>query len=584
MLLSLARVHAERGRIARLSSVASLAGSSTAPLSRRAAAALLLLFALIWFCNLDYRRLVHPDEGRYAEIAREMSVSGDWVTPRLNGIKYFEKPALQYWITAATYDAFGVHQWTARLWPALAGFVCVLFTAYVGLRLGGAQLGLYSAAALAGSVWHIVNAHFLTLDSGLTLWMGVGFGGLLIAQREDATPREQRFWMLVAWAALALAVLSKGLIGVVLPGGALVLYSLLTRDWTVWRRMHLLAGSIVFLAIAAPWFVVVSLRNREFFDFFFIHEHFTRFLTSEHRREGPWWYFLPILLVGTLPWVTVLAWTLRRAWSRAPVLRTGFSWPRFALVWSAFILLFFSASGSKLPSYILPMAPALALIIGRELELLPDSLLLRLSLPLLALMGVLWLVAMFGYDAIAARLADARQPLPLLLAYGPWIKGALGVAFAGGVVSLLALRRGRRTAAVLGLAFTTLVAVQLALTGFDELAELRSSQPLLQRIGAQYGPLRRDVPFYSVRMYDQTLPYYLGRTVTQVEHPDELAMGLASEPEKAIGTVAEWRQRWEGADQAYAIMQPDDYSKLQRDGVPMREIGHDPRRVIVARR
>jgi 4-amino-4-deoxy-L-arabinose transferase-like glycosyltransferase len=567
-----------------LSSAASLAGSPTAPLSRRASAALLLLFALIWFCNLDYRRLVHPDEGRYAEIAREMSVSGDWVTPRLNGIKYFEKPALQYWMTAATYDAFGVHQWTARLWPALAGFVCVLFTGYVGLRLGGAQLGLYSAAALAGSVWHIVNAHFLTLDSGLTLWMGAGFGGLLVAQRGDATPREQRSWMLVAWAALALAVLSKGLIGVVLPGGALLLYSLLTRDWGLWRRLHIVAGTIVFVVIAAPWFVVVSLRNPGFFDFFFIHEHFTRFLTGEHRREGPWWYFLPILLVGTLPWVTVFAWTLRRAWIHAPVSRNGFSWQRFALVWSAFILLFFSASGSKLPSYILPMAPALALIIGRELELLPESLFIRLSLPLLALMGVVWLFAMFGYDAIAARLADARQPLPPLLAYGPWIKAALGVAFAGGVVSLLAMRRCRRTASVLGLAFTTLVAVQLALTGFDELAELRSSEPLLQRIDAQYGPLRRDVPFYSVHMYDQTLPYYLGRTVTQVEHPDELAMGLASEPEKAIGTVAEWRRRWEGADQGYAIMQPDDYLKLQRDGVPMREIGRDPRRVIVVRR
>ena len=582
--MSLARVPAERGRIARLSSAASFAGSPTAPLSRRAAVALLLLFGLIWFSNLDYRRLVHPDEGRYAEIAREMSVSGDWVTPRLNGIRYFEKPALQYWITAATYDAFGVHQWTARLWPALAGFLCVLFTGYVGLRLGGAQLGLYSAAALAGSVWHIVNSHFLTLDSGLTLWMGVGLGGLLVAQRADATRREQRSWMLVAWAALALAVLSKGLIGVVLPGGALLLYSLLTRDWGVWRRVHIVAGIIVFLAIAAPWFVIVSLRNPGFFDFFFIHEHFTRFLTSEHRREGPWWYFLPILLVGTLPWVTVLAWRLRRAWTHAPVSSNGFAWPRFALVWSAFILLFFSASGSKLPSYILPMAPALALIIGRELELLPESLLVRLSLPLLALMGVLWLFAMFGYDAIAARLADARQPLLLLLAWGPWIKAALGVAFAGGAVSLLAMRRGRRTAAVLGLAFTTLVAVQLALTGFDELAQLRSTEPLLERIGAQYGPLRRDVPFYSVHMYDQTLPYYLGRTVTQVEHPDELAMGLASEPEKAIDNVAEWRRRWEGADQAYAIMQPDDYSKLQRDGVPMREIGRDPRRVIVARR
>ena len=98
-------------------------------------------FTAIWFSNLEYRRLVHPDEGRYAEIPREMVVSGDWVTPRLNGIKYFEKPALQYWLTAAAYEAFGIHPWTARLWPALSGFLGVLFVGYVGLRLGGPTLG-----------------------------------------------------------------------------------------------------------------------------------------------------------------------------------------------------------------------------------------------------------------------------------------------------------------------------------------------------------------------------------------------------------------------------------------------------------
>src|SRR6202022_3425826 len=111
-----------------------------APLTYRGAVVLLLVFTGVWFSNLRYRRLVHPDEGRYAEIPREMAASGDWVTPRLNGIKYFEKPALQYWITAAAYSVFGVHQWTARLWPALSGFLGVLFIGYGGLRLGGPLL------------------------------------------------------------------------------------------------------------------------------------------------------------------------------------------------------------------------------------------------------------------------------------------------------------------------------------------------------------------------------------------------------------------------------------------------------------
>src|SRR5215472_14129149 len=133
--------------------------ASPAPLTPRSLAGLVLVFALVWFCNLDFRRLVHPDEGRYAEIPREMVASGDWVTPRLDGIKYFEKPALQYWITAATYEVFGVREWAARLWPALAGFLGVLFIGYVGLRLGGPALGLYSAAALGSCLWYAGNAH-----------------------------------------------------------------------------------------------------------------------------------------------------------------------------------------------------------------------------------------------------------------------------------------------------------------------------------------------------------------------------------------------------------------------------------------
>ncbi len=558
--------------------------ADTAPLSRRGALVLLLAFVLVWFSGIEVRRLVHPDEGRYAEIAREMTVTGDWVTPRLNGIKYFEKPALQYWITAAAFETFGIRHWTARLWPALAGCLGVLFIGYVGLRLGGPTLGLYSAAALGGCVWWILNAHVLTLDAGLSLWMSVGMGGLMIAQRADATPREQQGWMLVAAAALALAVLSKGLIGVVLPGAALVLYSALTRDWALWRRLHLVKATLLFLLIAVPWFVVVSKRNAEFFDFFFIHEHFTRFLTNEAKRVAPWWYFIPVLVVGILPWLTLFAWTAKRSWTDARTDRNGFCWQRFALVWAAFIFVFFSLSGSKLTSYILPMFPALALVIAWQLASVGDSLLWRVSLPLVALIGVAWLALLLGYDALVARLASEAQPVGPLLAYGPWLKWALGVGFAGGAAGMWALSRKRRRMAVLIVAFSTLIAAQLVLIGYDTLAESRSSAPLLARITATQGPLRADVPFYTVHMYDQTLPYYLGRTVTQVEHPDELAMGIASEPDKAIDTVAHWRPVWVAVQDAYAMMQPDEYDNLRRDGVPMRELGRDARRVIVARR
>jgi Aminoarabinose transferase C-terminal domain len=191
---------------------------------------------------------------------------------------------------------------------------------------------------------------------------------------------------------------------------------------------------------------------------------------------------------------------------------------------------------------------------------------------------------LFGYAGIAERFADARQPLAPLLAYAPWIQAGLTLAFVGGVASLLWLRAGKRTAAILSVALTSLAASMLVLSGHDELADTRSAAPLLAKVTGADSPLRTDVPFYSVKMYDQTLPYYLGHTVIQVQHEDELAMGIASEPAKAIATLSEWKRRWDTDAQAYAIMQPEEYDALRADGVAMRELARDPRRVIVSRR
>ncbi|NDP43035.1 MAG: phospholipid carrier-dependent glycosyltransferase, partial [Aromatoleum sp.] len=241
--------------------------------------ALWLVFAaiaLIWFVNLDMRRLAHPDEGRYAEIAREMVTTGDWVTPRLNGLKYFEKPPLQYWVTAAAFRVFGINEAAARLWPALAGLLAVAAIGYAGLALGGPLLGTFGALALAGTLWHSGLAQIITLDSGLAFFLTLGLAALVVAQRDETPAGERRAWMWLVWAAMAGATLSKGLIGLVLPCAALLTYTMLTRDLAVWRRLHLVSGLALYLALTAPWFVAVSRANPEFAQFFFIHEHVER--------------------------------------------------------------------------------------------------------------------------------------------------------------------------------------------------------------------------------------------------------------------------------------------------------------------
>ena len=562
--------------------------ASPAPPSARVLWALLAAVALLWFVNLDARRLLHPDEGRYAEIAREMAATGDWVTPRLNELKYFEKPPFQYWATAAAYRAFGVHEWTARLWPALAGFLAVVAIGCAGYALGGAALGAYAGLALAATFMHAAIAQIVTLDAGLSSFLALGFAGLVIAQRPESGAGERRAWMWVAWAALAGATLSKGLIGVVLPGGALVVYTALTRDFALWRRLHLASGLALYFALTVPWFVAVARANDEFLRFFFVHEHFERFLTTGHDRAGPWYYFVPWFAVGILPWLTVLAYGAWPAWRDGTPNALGFSWQRFALVWAAFVFLFFSASGSKLPSYILPMFPPLALVIGWLLVRLDARTLFRLMLPLVVAGTALTLGLVFAYDRYAPEFATARMPAadPHRLRRvgegerrdsprpaGSWRSSPCGAPRASRGCGCGASRYWRSRA---------WRAVQIGVAGFDAFSPMRSTSAIL-RAAQQAAPFAAGAPFYQVEMHDQTVPFYLGRATRGVAFRQELSLGIDAEPSKQIPTVAAWVDEWRGLAQGYAILGPELQARLAAEGVPMRELARDPRRVVVSR-
>ena len=546
--------------------------------------------AVLWFANLGSRDLLHPDEGRYAEIAREMAASGDWVTPRLNGLKYFEKPPLQYWITAGAYRLFGVHEWTARLWPAAAGLLAVLVIGIAGHALGGVALGTFAALALAGTLWHAGMAQILSLDSGLAFFLTLVFAGLVIAQRPGTGADTRRKWMWLAWAAMAGATMSKGPIGIVLPLGTLIIYSFINGDREIWRRLHFTSGLLLFLVLTAPWFIAVARANPEFLRFFFIHEHIERFLTEEHQRTGPWYYFVPLAAAGSLPWLVVLAFGARRVWRDGGAAKGVFSWRRLALVWVAFVFVFFSLSGSKLPSYILPMFAPLALIAG-DLMLLQERdprALARQALPGAIVIGVLALFLLVGYGRIVARLADGPQPVEILETYGPWLKAATLVAAVGAAAAVVAFRRAAIAPAALfwgaaSLALSTFAAVVIAVAGFDAFSPTRSTSAILRtaQVDAPFAP---GAPVYQIAMYDQTLPFYLGRTTTLVAYRDELALGIVAEPERQIPTVAAWIERWRARDDGYAVLLPADYTRLAADGVPMRVLARDSRRVIVSRK
>src|SRR6266540_2744361 len=205
---------------------------------------------------------------------------------------------------------------------------CALPIFWTGNRLFGPPIGLYGALVAASSAMYVLIGHFLSLDMALAFFMSASVFAIALAQRDESGDIERRRWMLLAWAAAALAVLSKGLVGIVLPAGAVVLYALIERDRERWARLHLFPGGLLFLAITAPWFVAVSLANPEFFRFFFIHEHVERFLTREHDRYEPLWYFVPVLLLGIVPWTVSLFPALWSAWPRSPRRPTPSAMPR----------------------------------------------------------------------------------------------------------------------------------------------------------------------------------------------------------------------------------------------------------------
>lgn len=505
---------------------------------------LLIVLALAWFGTLGIRPLYKADESRYGEISREMVASGDWVTPRLNGFRYFEKPPLQYWASAAFFSILGEKDWVARLWTALAGFAGVALVLYAGNRLWGAPAGAYAAAVLAGSPLYVLLGQVNTLDMGVSVFLAAALVAFLLGR------------MLGFWAACALAVLSKGLIGIVLPGAAILVFLLVKRDWQRIGRMRPIAGPALFLAITAPWFVAASRANPEFLHFFFVQEHFQRFTSEMHQRVEPFWYFVPVLLAGLGPWLLPFLRSLRPKDDAT----------LFLVIWTGVVLVFFSASGSKLAPYILPIFPAAALLTGRALAREWPA---RLFLVQVILLVVACAATAIALPALAKNYAEYARWLAL--AFGLMAMAAAGAGFLA--------RRGALGPAVAVLAAGGLAATQIGLAGHLSIAERFSVAATLARLPERPPP---DAPVFAVRVYDHTLPWTLKRTVTMVIHRDELEKEIAWEPAKFVPDLASFARAWQAAPQAWAFVRVNEVEKLSAElKIPFRVIARGAQYAIV---
>jgi len=326
-------------------------------------------FGALYFFALGGYPLSNPDEGRNAEVPREMIVSGDWVTPRLDGVNYFEKPPLVYWVTAALETVFGFNEWSVRAVPAIFALAGILLTYVAARRLHGRTAGLLAALVLGTSLLWFVVGHIPILDTAMAVCMSATLFCFILGVREAAGVR-RRWFFLGLYASAALATLTKGLMGFLVTGAVMLLWLLVFNQWKRLRPLYLPTGALLFLAIAAPWHVLAAQHNETWVHRYVLVEHFLRFLTPVASRPAPWHFFIWVMLAGLIPWVGFLWPAMRDALRGGPCDGLRASWARrkenadawFLVTWAAFIFLFFTINHSKLPPYILPcIVPLLAL-------------------------------------------------------------------------------------------------------------------------------------------------------------------------------------------------------------------------------
>ncbi len=525
---------------------------------------------VIWFLMLGYRDLIDPDEGRYAEIAREMLVTGDWITPRLNGFKYFEKPPLQYWGSAVSMIIFGETSAAARIWSAGLGFIGALWTGFVGARLYGQRAGFYAFLFLISSALYFALGHVNTLDMGVSVFLSIAIGSLVLAQSERTSPSSVRNWMLLGWSALACATLSKGLIGLVLPGGAVFCYLVWQRDWALLRNLHLGKGVMLFLLITAPWFIAVSRANPEFAHFFFIYEHFERFTSNVHQRSKPGWFFFAVLLVGMLPWAATMSWSLIKpafSWRAQP---GRFEATRFLWVYLLFIFFFFSMSTSKLPPYILPMYFALALVAAEKAAQ-------KSCFKIDGIISVLIAVGLGVLGVMVANLGESEGEVDLLLKCRPWIWVSALFFLAAGISNMIC--RNDKWLGPSVFALCALLALQMLSFGYQSFSTKRSAQ-FLARAVEPFSD--KGVDIYSIYRYYHSLSYYLGKEVKVVGFTGELEFGIKREPGKWL-TGMQFLELWPQTQQAVAVMPHEIFESWKKQEIPMRLIYQDAGHVAVVR-
>ncbi len=525
----------------------------------------IVVAALVYLTRLGGHNLLDPDEGRYAEIPREMIESGDLITPKLNYVDYFEKPPLFYWMVAGSMAVFGRNVSAARLVVGLAGLATILVTMGLGARILDRRTAILSGWIYLTAMVPLGLARLLTIDGPFSLFLASSWAAWYLA---FASPpgRAKKGWVTLSWVCLGLATMTKGPVAIVLSGALILAFVILRRDWAALKMTFWLPALAAFAVVAAPWFVAVSMRNPEFAHFFFVVQHIERFTGSAPEHVKPFYFFFPILPAGLGAWALIgIAALVKGArdgygeaglFHRSADVGSSDAAPGavlFLFLWVALVVGFFSASACKLITYILPAYPAFALLTAWYLTRGGlNRLWARVSVAFMA-------VVLAAGATMLPHYAQHQKDVPVDQIGG--ILLAAQIAFAIGALLLLASAWKPR-----------MIQVTAGLVLIMILPPLLGAVPVIakyRRVGviasALPNPLPADLRVVDYRDYNQSLSFYLQRRTILVDDLDELTFG------STVGDQSAWFLKGEDSLRRLAkegpllvVTKQDDWPKVSK--------------------
>lgn len=452
--------------------------------------------------------LFTPDEGRYSEVAREMVATGDYITPRVNGVAFLDKPVLYYWLQASAIQLFGLKEWALRFWPACIGIIGALITYMAGHLLFNRRTGILSAIILAASPLYYGAAHYANLDLEVAVFVSAALL-FFIMSTQVTTAKARTYLLITAYVFAGLAALTKGLIGIVFPAMIIGAWILLLKRWEMLKKMHLISGLLIFAGITIPWYILVQMANPEFFQFFFIKQQVSRFLTTEQfNNRTVTWFYIPIVLVGLFPWCSfvfqALTLHIKNAWKN----RQQHSSEFFLLLWFFLVFVFFSIPKSKTVGYILPVFPPIALLIGSYLSDCWEK--PKTKGIYYGMIAFLTLCAGLILGCLILPTLEMAEISHLMIPY--LNKVAILFLISGIVITALLLKKKQ-----LPVLFTVLTATMAVFLVMISASGSALNQGTIKPLAAQVKPLLQPTDeIVTYFKYYQDLPIYLERRITIV--------------------------------------------------------------------